>query len=80
MFSKERPEWSPVELKVLIPVGLSQVSYHMKVLSDLGILSKTRTEPVRGSTKNFYASAITDDKMMGSILAKTQDDDKDFRG
>lgn len=80
MFSAKRPEWSPVELNQFIPGGLSHLSYHMKVLRDLDILLETRTTAVRGATKHFYASAIRDNKMMRSILTKTKDDDKDFRG
>lgn len=80
MFSEKCPESSPVELEKLIPVGLSQLSYHMKVLRDLGILLETRTITVRGATKHFYASAVMGNKMMLLILTKTKNDDKEFRG
>ena len=80
MFSKKRPEWSPVELSQLIPGGLSQLSYHMKVLRDRGILIETRTKAVRGSTQHFYNSAVVGNKIVRVILAKTREDDKDLLG
>jgi DNA-binding transcriptional ArsR family regulator len=47
-------EWSPNELKTALKEGLSQVSYHIKVLKDLGMIELTRTEPRRGAVEHFY--------------------------
>jgi DNA-binding transcriptional ArsR family regulator len=47
-------EWSPNELKKTLNEGLSQVSYHIKVLRDLEMIELTRTEPRRGAVEHFY--------------------------
>jgi DNA-binding transcriptional ArsR family regulator len=47
-------EWSPNELKKALNEGLSQVSYHIKVLKDFGMIELTRTEPRRGAVEHFY--------------------------
>jgi DNA-binding transcriptional ArsR family regulator len=47
-------EWSPNELKATLNEGLSQVSYHIKVLRDLEMIELTRTEPRRGAVEHFY--------------------------
>jgi DNA-binding transcriptional ArsR family regulator len=47
-------EWSPNELKKALDEGLSQVSYHIKVLSDYELIEMTRTEPRRGAVEHFY--------------------------
>jgi DNA-binding transcriptional ArsR family regulator len=47
-------EWSPNELKKALDEGLSQVSYHVKVLKDFGMIELTRTEPRRGAVEHFY--------------------------
>ncbi len=47
-------EWSPNELKTTLDEGLSQVSYHIKVLKDLEMIELTRTEPRRGAVEHFY--------------------------
>lgn len=47
-------EWSPRELADHLAEGLSQVSYHVQVLLEYGLIELTRTEPVRGSTQHFY--------------------------
>jgi DNA-binding transcriptional ArsR family regulator len=55
-------EVSPNELSKALGEGLSQVSYHVKVLRDDcdGMIEKTRTEPRRGAVEHYYrASAKT---------------------
>ncbi len=47
-------EWSPNELKTTLNEGLSQVSYHIKVLRDLEMIELTRTEPRRGAVEHYY--------------------------
>lgn len=75
-FTKRKPEWSPVQLTKLLHLGLSHLSYHMKVLNDLGVIKKTRTKQVRGSTQHFYASSVADSNLARMILVKTKDDDQ----
>jgi DNA-binding transcriptional ArsR family regulator len=55
-------EISPNELSKALGEGLSQVSYHVKVLQKDcdGLIEQTRTEPRRGAVEHYYrASAKT---------------------
>lgn len=47
-------EWSPNELSEELNEGLSQVSYHIKVLKDLEMIEMVRTEPRRGAVEHYY--------------------------
>ncbi len=52
-------EVSPKELSKSLGEGLSQVSYHVKVLRDDcdGIIEETRTEPRRGAIEHYYRAS-----------------------
>jgi DNA-binding transcriptional ArsR family regulator len=50
----ERP-WSPRELQKELNEGLSQVSYHVKVLKDFELIELVKTEPRRGAVEHFYS-------------------------
>lgn len=50
----ERP-WSPRELQRELGEGLSQISYHIKVLKDFELIELVRTEPRRGAVEHFYS-------------------------
>lgn len=50
---------SPNELSQLLDEGLSQVSYHVKVLRDYGRIKLVKTEPRRGAVEHYYR-ATTD--------------------
>ena len=47
-------QWSPNELSEELPEGLSQVSYHVKVLCKLDLIELTETRPARGAVEHFY--------------------------
>jgi len=49
-------EVSPSEMSEALGEGLSQVSYHVKVLRDdcEGMIAETRTEPRRGAVEHYY--------------------------
>lgn len=47
-------EWSPNELPEELNEGLSQVSYHIKVLKDFEMIEMTRAEPRRGAVEHYY--------------------------
>lgn len=62
LFAAMQGEVSPIGLSKALGEGLSQVSYHVKVLRDDcdGMLEETRTEPRRGAVEHYYqASAET---------------------
>jgi DNA-binding transcriptional ArsR family regulator len=52
-------EVSPSELSKALGEGLSQVSYHVKVLRDDcdGMIEETRTEPRRGAVEHYYRAS-----------------------
>lgn len=45
---------SPTEISNQIGVPLSHVSYHVRVLDELGMIEIVGEEPVRGAVKHFY--------------------------
>jgi DNA-binding transcriptional ArsR family regulator len=45
---------SPNELRKMLEEGLSQVSYHIKVLKDFDMIEMVKTEPRRGAVEHFY--------------------------
>jgi DNA-binding transcriptional ArsR family regulator len=45
---------SPNELSKELGEGLSQVSYHVKVLKDYGCIELVKTEPRRGAVEHYY--------------------------
>lgn len=45
---------SPNELSKELDEGLSQVSYHVKVLKDYEMIEMVKTEPRRGAVEHFY--------------------------
>lgn len=49
----EKGVTSPVEASHALKIDLTTVSYHVRVLRDIGILEEVETEPVRGSTKHY---------------------------
>jgi DNA-binding transcriptional ArsR family regulator len=52
-YMNDRP-WSPNELSTELAEGLSQVSYHVKVLRDFELIEMTGTEPRRGAVEHYY--------------------------
>jgi predicted transcriptional regulator len=53
-------EWSPNELSEELAEGLSQVSYHIKVLRDFGLIEMTKTRPAWGSRALLSSSRAND--------------------
>jgi DNA-binding transcriptional ArsR family regulator len=53
-------EISPKELSKALDEGLSQVSYHVKVLREDcgGLIEQTRTEPRRGAVEHYYRASV----------------------
>lgn len=45
---------SPNELAKELGEGLSQVSYHVKVLKDYNVITLVKTEPRRGAVEHYY--------------------------
>lgn len=47
-------QWSPRELSVELDEGLSQISYHIRMLKKSGLIELASTAPRRGATEHFY--------------------------
>jgi DNA-binding transcriptional ArsR family regulator len=52
---------SPRDLASSLAKPLSNVSYHVRVLADCGVLELVSTRQVRGSMQHFYRSAMETD-------------------
>lgn len=66
-------EWSPNRLHKELGVGLSQISYHIKVLKDFELIEMTKTVPRRGAVEHFYKSKerIIIPESMSAALPRT---------
>ncbi|MDQ2631926.1 MAG: helix-turn-helix domain-containing protein [Actinomycetota bacterium] len=49
---------SPRELSDTLQRPLSNVSYHVRVLAERGVVTLVKTEPVRGSVQHYYRSTV----------------------
>jgi DNA-binding transcriptional ArsR family regulator len=49
---------SPREISDELRQPLSNVSYHVRVLADCGVVTLVDTTPVRGSMQHFYSPTI----------------------
>jgi DNA-binding transcriptional ArsR family regulator len=80
---------SPNELSKELEEGLSQVSYHIKVLKDFKCIQMVRTEPRRGAVEHYYKATqrafLTSDivtklpksaqqRMFGTVLSDISED------
>jgi len=50
---------SPNELATMLDEGLSQVSYHVTVLRDYGLITLVETEPRRGAVEHYYRATAS---------------------
>lgn len=46
---------SPIQLSRLLGNGLSNLSYHIRVLREMDCIKLVKTAPVRGSVEHYYA-------------------------
>jgi DNA-binding transcriptional ArsR family regulator len=67
-YMNDRP-WSPRELSYELDEGLSQVSYHVKVLHDFELIELVKTEPRRGAVAHYYRAV--ERAFMPSSITKT---------
>jgi hypothetical protein len=55
---------------------LSQVSYHMKVLLRLKVVSLVDEQQVRGAMEHFYVSEVSNNAWVRDSLKRTQKSDE----
>lgn len=67
------------QLSKAMKADVSQVSYHLKVLNAEGVLKQVDEEKVRGATRKFFASRVSDNARLISILNDTEVDDRWLR-
>ncbi len=72
----ERGESSPSEMADSVAFTLSGLSFHARVLSELEVISCTRTQQGRGALEHFYASNVAGSEIVGNILRETEGDDR----
>lgn len=65
---------SPKELADELGAPLSDVSYHVRVLRELGVIELVRTEPVRGAVAHYYRSVGRPQISNEEIEAMTRED------
>lgn len=66
---------SPCQLGRSLHVAVSNVSYHVRVLQDNGLIVLTGRRPVRGSTEHFYASTVAANELAVQLLESTAEGD-----
>jgi DNA-binding transcriptional ArsR family regulator len=76
LLAEHGAERTPGALAVSASASLSDVSHHVRVLADLDVIRQTRTQMTRGARKHFYASKVSDNKLVSAILASTEEDDR----
>jgi DNA-binding transcriptional ArsR family regulator len=76
LLSEPGEEASPSDMRESIGVGLSTLSFHAQVLSELGVIHGTRTQQVRGAVEHFYASGVAGNELVEAILMQTEVDDR----
>jgi DNA-binding transcriptional ArsR family regulator len=67
---------SPNELSRAIDTSLGHVTYHVKVLTECGVVALTDTQPRRGAVEHFYASTVANDELVVKLLEATREDDE----
>lgn len=50
-------EASPNEMRKQLGVPLTNISYHVRFLAELGVIEEVRNEPRRGAVEHFYVLA-----------------------
>lgn len=68
---------SPNELSKAGGTSLGRVNYHIKVLTECGAVALTDAQSRREAVEHFYASTVTDDKLIGKLLEDTRVGDED---
>jgi DNA-binding transcriptional ArsR family regulator len=53
----DEPERTPKQLAAVLGERIGNVSYHVRMLRDRGLIELVRTEPRRGALAHFYAPA-----------------------
>lgn len=72
-------ELSPSQMAITIEAGLPNLSFHARALEERNVTRCIRTRRVRGATEHFYASNVTENSLVATILSSTREDDAFLR-
>lgn len=81
MHASKRP-LSPAQIEAKLELGkdpkdqLSQVSYHIKVLARLKVISLVDEQQVRGAMEHFYISEVAKNSWVRDSLKRTEEADE----
>jgi DNA-binding transcriptional ArsR family regulator len=56
-------------------MSLGHVTYHVKVLTECGVVALTDTRQKRGAVEHFYASTVIGDELVLKLLEDTRAED-----
>jgi len=70
---------SAVELGKSIDTDPTNISYHLKILSNVGAVSRAGERQVRAAPEKLFASEVSGHRQLVSILADTEQDDEWLR-
>ncbi len=70
---------SAVQMSRSLRVSGEKLSYHLKVLAELGAVARAGERRVRGVPEKFFASEVSDHERIIAILADTERDDDAIR-
>jgi hypothetical protein len=70
---------SAVQMSTRVSAQGSMISYHLKVLADLGVITQVEERYVRGVPEKFFVSEVSDHRQIVTILADTTPDDEWLR-
>jgi len=66
---------SAIQLSKSIDTDATNISYHLKILSNVGAVSRVGERQVRAVPEKLFASAVSRHRQVVSILADTEQDD-----
>jgi hypothetical protein len=68
---------SPIKLSRALRTPLSNVTYHVSVLHQLGVIARVGQRQVRGAVEHFYDSTVKDNAAVQAMLEGTRELDED---
>lgn len=66
---------SAIQLSKSIDTDATNISYHLKILSNVGAVSRAGERQVRAVPEKLFTSAVASHRKVVSILADTEQDD-----
>jgi hypothetical protein len=77
MHADGRKHYSPSELGEELRMKVPAVDYHVNLMEERAVIQLMKEEKIRGATKHLYTSLVSDNPAVSTILAFTEDEDKE---